>query len=68
MVDTSNESIIASYVENQEIIEIEEPTGDISSNWIVQNEDLKSLENGIPIVNFISESHIRNKEMEFRVK
>lgn len=54
--------------ESKECVEFKEPTGDLSIGWIIKNEDLKSLEEGIPILSFSEEAPKRNKEMEFRVK
>jgi hypothetical protein len=67
MVDPSSVSTLQQYFETHEIVDVEEPTGDISSLWIVQNEDLQALEQPIPIVNFGEQAPTRNKEMEFRV-
>ena len=67
MVDTSTASIINDYIETHELLEVEEPTGDISSLWISQNEDLQVLVQPIPIIDFVAQSLTRNKEMEFRV-
>ena len=67
MVDHSSVTTMQQYFESQEIVEVEEPTGDISSLWIVQNEDLQALETAIPIISFSEQQATRNKEMEYRV-
>lgn len=53
--------------ESKDVVEFKEPTGDISFDWVLKNKDLKSLEDGIPLMNFSEEAGKRNKEMEFRV-
>jgi len=53
--------------ESKDIVEYKEPSNDISIKWVLKNEDLQSLEEGIPIINFSEEASKRNKEMEFRV-
>lgn len=53
--------------ESKDIVDSKEPTGDISFDWVIKNKDLKSLEEGIPLMNFSEEAGKRNKEMEFRV-
>ena len=53
--------------ESKEIVENKEPSNDISINWVLKNDDLKSLEEGIPVINFSENAQKRNKEMEFRV-
>ena len=68
MVDTNIATSIQNYLDARDIIDLEEPTGDISATWIIQNEDLQALEQPIPIVNFVEQSLTRNKDMEFRVK
>lgn len=67
MVDTALASQINDYIESHELLEGEEPTGDISSTWVTQNEDLQVLEQPIPIIDFGEQTPTRNKEMEFRV-
>lgn len=67
MVDITPETLIKNYLEAHEIIGMTEPTGDISSSWVSQNEDLQSLEEPISIAFFNLESQSRKKEMELRV-
>ena len=53
--------------ESKDIVENKEPSDDISFKWVQKNEDLRSLEEGISVVNFSEQAQKRNKEMEFRV-
>jgi hypothetical protein len=52
---------------SKEIVEKEEPSGDISYNWVLENPDLSNLEEPIPIKNFRKEIENRLLDMEFRV-
>lgn len=61
------EKIQKALEESKEIVEYKEPSNDISINWVLKNEDLRSLEEGVPIINFSENASKRNKEMEFRV-
>ena len=53
--------------ESKDVVENKEPSNDISFKWVQKNEDLRSLEEGIPVMNFSEQAQKRNKEMEFRV-
>ena len=61
------EKIRKTLEESKDIVEYKEPSNDISINWVLKNEDLRSLEEGVPIINFSENAAKRNKEMEFRV-
>ena len=67
MVDTADASSLQNYLETHEILDSNEPTGDISAGWVTQNEDLQALEQSIPIITFGEQILTRNKDMEFRV-
>ncbi len=54
-------------MEKQPIIEGKEPSQDLSYQWVEQNEDIKTIEKGIPILEFEHEASMRNLEMEYRV-
>lgn len=68
MEDYDHLKLLKILQENNSIVEKQEPSSDISIQWINKNEDLQSLEEGIPLVNFSENISKRNKEMEFRVK
>lgn len=55
------------YFLSKEILDKEEPSGDLSYNWVLENSDLTNLEQPISITNFREESANRLQDMEFRV-
>lgn len=55
------------YFSDKEILDKEEPSGDLSYNWILENPDLTNLEQPISLPNFREESTNRMQDMEFRV-
>lgn len=66
-MEQSEEYSIKKYLLSKEIIDGEEPTGDMSYKLITEQPDLKNLEDGINLSEFEENSEKRLKDMEFRV-
>lgn len=65
MVDSIS---VSSYFKNKTpLIEGSEVDNDISYQWVTKNEDLKKIEEGIPLDDFENAFEKRNIEMEFKV-